>query len=167
MPDEVLKAHTIKVVILIDVREKLPNPKSEQAIRDAVEGALAKWGRFNLVEGKADLVIVAREGHVEAPKPSVPPTNPKDPLAPNSGNPPLDANTPGLRSRVDVQRTINEIRAEEDSLEIYQGNVIGPLNAAPIWQYRAKGCLKGSKLAAVEHFRKAIEESERLSSQKH
>jgi len=53
MPDEVLKAHTIKVVIFTDVREKLPDPKSEQAIRDAVEGALAKWGRFNLVEGES------------------------------------------------------------------------------------------------------------------
>jgi hypothetical protein len=166
VPDDVLKAHLIKIVVVSDFHEKLQDPKDEQQIRDAVEAAFVKWGRFSVVEGKADLVIVAREGHVEPPKLTVPSSNPKSPIAPN-GNPPLDPNSPGLATnRVEAEQTIRDIRAEEDSLEVYRGDVGEPLSIAPVWQYRARLGLKGPKVPAVEHFRKAIEKSEKAHSQK-
>ena len=168
LPDVVLEARTVMIVIIPDTREKLPNPKSEQALRDDVEAALEKWGRFlSKSTGKVDLVIVARQGHVEAPRVNFPANDPKSPLHPNSGSPQLDPDTPGLRAdRAGAQRTIDELRLEEDSFEVYQGGVDHPLDAAPIWQYKAKLALKGPKVTAVEHFRKAVEESEKSRQKK-
>jgi len=163
LPDVVLEARTVMIVIIPDAREKPPNPKSEQALRDDVERALERWGRFlSKSTGKVDLVIVARQGHVEAPKVTFPANDPKSPLHPNSGSPQLDPNTPGLAGdRAGAQRTVDELRLEEDSFEVYQGGVDRPLDATPVWQYKAKLALTGPKVMAVEHLRKAIEESEK------
>src|SRR5580765_3749573 len=112
IPDVVLEARTVMIVIIPDAREKPPNPKSEQALRDDVERAMEKWGRFlSKSTGKTDLVIVARQGHVEAPKVSFPGNDPNSPTHPNSGSPHPDPNTPGLPpDRAGAQRTINELR---------------------------------------------------------
>jgi hypothetical protein len=168
LPAVVLEARTVMIVIILDAREKPSNPKSEQALRDDLEGALEKWGRFlSKSRGTVDLVIVARQGHVEVPTVSFSANDPKSPLHPNSGSTQLDPNTPGLRpDRAGAQRTIDELRLEEDSFEVYQGGVDHPLDAAPVWQYEARLALKGPKVAAVEHFRKAIEESEKSRQKK-
>lgn len=156
------------IVIIPDARDTPADPKSERALRDDVNAAFEKWGRFlSNSTGNVDLVIVARQGHAEAAKVSFPVNDPKSPLHPNSGSPQLDPNTPGLRpDRAGARRTIDELRLEEDSFEVYQGGVDHPLDAAPVWQYKARLALKGPKVAAVEHFRKAIEESEKLREKK-
>jgi len=40
------------------------------------------------------------------------------------------------------------------------------VDATPIWRYSAKNSLNGPQVAAVEQFRKAIEESEKQRQQK-
>ena len=50
--------------------------------------------------------------------------------------------------------------------EVYRGGVDYPLDAAPVWRYIAKGALNEPQVAAVEQFRKAIDESEKQRQQK-
>lgn len=163
--EDVLKAQTVLVVVLPDTRATVTNQADTQTVRDELEKALRKWGRFSLVHSPpADLLIVAHQGHVEAPKISIPPVDTRSVMHPN---PPPYPDTPGLRPpRESAQRAAAELRSEEDTFEVYSGGVDHPLDASPLWQYRAKLALHGPKVAAVEQFRKAIDESEKLSQQK-
>jgi len=168
LPDEVLKAQTVLFLIFPDARAPLTNPPAVETIRDDMEKAMMKWGRFRVARtGNADLLIVARKGHVEPPTYILPP-NDKGPVNhPNSGGPAPDPNTPGLAPpRESAQRTAAALLAEEDSFEVYRGGIEHPLDAAAIWQYRAVNALRGPKVPAIERFRKAIEESERQLQQK-
>lgn len=61
---------------------------------------------------------------------------------------------------------VNEIGSTEDSFEVYQGRVQYPLDAAPIWRYRAKDALDAPQVRAVEQFHKAVTESEKTQKQK-
>jgi hypothetical protein len=49
---------------------------------------------------------------------------------------------------------------------VYRGGGEYPLDAPPVWRYIAKGSLDAPQVAAVEQFRKAIEESEKQRQQK-
>jgi hypothetical protein len=165
LPDEVLKAQTVIILILPD-GGLLTNETDVHAIQDDMEKAFEKWGRFRSVYGMtADLVIVGRRGHAEAPKLSLPPPVT---LHPNTGTAMPDRNAPGMPgpSAAERQRTVDELRLEEDSFEVYRGGVDSPLEKPPLWQYKAKGALHGPKVAAVEKFRKAIDESEKQRQQK-
>jgi hypothetical protein len=168
VPDDVLEAQTALLVISADTRAPLTNETDVQAIRDDLEKAFTKWDRFRIVHSPtADLVIVAHQGHVEAPEILAPPLEDRSVFHLNNGNPTLDPNSPGAPTpRGSAQRTANELRLEEDTFEVYRGGVDHPLDASPVWQYRAKLALHGPKVAAVEHFRKAIDESEKQRQQK-
>jgi len=159
LPDEVLKAHTVLFVVFPDAHAPLTNPPASEVIRNDMQTAMTKWGRFRLVNTlDADLVIVVRKGHVEAPTFSLPPTD-KGPLNhPNSGAPTPD---PMITPRDGGQRTAARLRAEEDSFEVYRGGAQHPLDAPAVWEYKGAGVLRGPKVEAIERFRKAIEESEK------
>ena len=49
LPDYVIKAQTVLVVIHPDAGEPLTNPTANRTAQDDVEKALMKWGRFKLV----------------------------------------------------------------------------------------------------------------------
>ena len=51
----------------------------------------------------------------------------------------------------------------EDRFEVYRGGVNDPLNTFPVRRYTAKDSLDVPPVAAVEQFRKEIEESEKQS----
>jgi hypothetical protein len=49
LPDFVLNAHTVLVVIQPEAGEPLTNPMANRAAQENVEQALTKWGRLSLV----------------------------------------------------------------------------------------------------------------------
>src|SRR5437016_4893434 len=60
----------------------------------------------------------------------------------------------------------SQIGSSEDTFEVYLGGGEFPLDASPVWRYIAKDSLNAPQVAAVEQFRKAIEESEKQRHQK-
>ena len=160
LPDEVLHAKTIMIMIL-----PTPGTPMDEAdiktTREGVSNAFNKWGRFSVADaGTSDLLIVCRKGHVEAPTPNLPPP---EKIHPNTGRAMPDPGTPGMRgpSELERQRTVDRLLAEDDVLEVYSGGADHSVERTPLWRYKGRGALQGSKPAAVEKFRKAIEESEK------
>jgi len=147
LPDHVLNAKTVLVLIHPEMGEPLTNPRPGRT-QGEVEEAIMKWGRFRLVRDKqtADLVIVA----VQQSRP------------PDLTDPGFGGSAASVRQARD-QRTrprVNEAGSSEDIFEVYLGGVEHPLDRTPIWRYAAKEALNGPQVDAVEQFRKAITESE-------
>ncbi len=59
LPDVVLNAQRILVVIRPDAAEPLTNPRANRSAQDEVERAIAKWHRFDLVmdSSTADRIV--------------------------------------------------------------------------------------------------------------
>jgi len=179
LPDLILKAQTVYVVIHPDAGELLTDPMANRTAEDAVEKAIMKWGRFRLEPGSqtADLIIAVRRGHASGPTIRNSPADDRPVvIQPNGqgdarvgghqGRPP-DLSDPGLGGPTDRGPQIsNQIGSSEDSFEVYMGGVDYPLDAPPLWRYTAKDALKSPRVDAVEQFRKAINESEQQRKQK-
>ena len=177
LPDVVLKAQTVLVVIQPDAGEPLTSPMANRTAREDVEKAIVKWGRFRLVTDQetADLVIAVRKGHASGPTVRNSPVDDRPVIYQPTGG---DARTAGQRGRPDLTdpslggatdrepRVTNEIGSSEDAFEVYRGGVEHPLDAAPVWRYMAKDALSGPRVSAIDQFKKAIEESEKLSQVK-
>jgi hypothetical protein len=176
LPDYVLKAETVEVVIQPDAGEPVSNPTLNRTAQETVEKALSQWGRFRLVTSAdvADLVIAVRKGHAGGTTINNSPTD----------NPPVTIETGGGNTRVGVQqgqpadvtyplpgeprgpRAGSQTGSSEDSFEVYQGRVDSPLDAAPFWRYRGRNALNGPQVEAVEQFHKAILDSEKQQQKK-
>jgi hypothetical protein len=179
LPDLILKAQTVYVVIHPDAGEPLTNPTANRTAQEDVEKAIMKWGRFSLVPGSqtADLIIAVRKGHAAGPtirnspaddRPVViqPTGEAGTRVGGHQGRPP-DLSDPGLGGPADRGPQIsNQIGSSEDSFEVYMGGVDYPLDTPPLWRYTAKDALKAPRVDAVEQFRKAINESEQQRQQK-
>src|SRR5215469_2668630 len=182
LPDLVLNAQNVFVVIHPDAGEPVTNPTANRTAQENVENALTKWGRFHLVMSPqtADLVIAVRKGHASGPTIRNSPADDRPViLQPNDGavrigaqqGRPPGISDPGLgpqdRGPQDRGPHIsNEIGSSEDSFEVYLGGVEYPLDASPIWRYIGKNALDAPTVAAVSQFRKAIDESEKQRQQK-
>jgi len=179
LPDLILRAQTVYVVIQPDAGEPLTDPTANRTAEDAVEKAIMKWGRFNLVPSSqtADLIIAVRRGHASGPTIRNSPADARPVIIqPNGeggtrvggqrGRPP-DLSDPGLGGPTNQGPQIsNQVGSSEDSFEVYMGGVEYPLDAPPLWRYMAKDALKSPRVDAVEQFRKAINESEQQRQQK-
>jgi hypothetical protein len=174
LPDFVLKAQTVFVVINPDAGEPLANPMANRTAQDRVERAMMKWGRFKLATNAqaADLVVAVRKGHAGGPTISGSPADDRPvslsplPDAAHHGRSP-DLTNPGLGGSANRGPHVsNEIGPSEDTFEVYQGGFDYPLDAPPVWRYMAKDALNGPQVAAVEQFRKVIDESEKQRQQK-
>lgn len=178
LPDMVLNARRVLVVIYPDAGEPLTDLNANQSARDSVERALMKWGRFELAmePQTADLVIAVRKGHSGGPTITNSPTDDRPVIyqpggadtrvGGQHGHPP-DVTSPfpgGMENR--GPRITNEIGSSEDAFDVFLGGMEYPLDSAPVWHYRGKDALKGSQLAAVEQFHKAIEESEKAREER-
>ena len=178
LPDYVLKAETVAVVIRPYAGEPVTNPTANRTAEDNVERALTQWGRFRLVTDAqvADLVIAVQKGHAAGQTINNSPTDnrpviiqqgdgsvrvgaqqgrPSDltyPVPPASGPPSVGS----------------EVGSSEDLFEVYRGGWFNqyPLDNAPIWRYMGKNGLDGPQVKAVEEFKNAITESEQASQQK-
>ena len=174
LPDVVLNAQRVLVVIRPHAAEPLTNPRANSTARDEVERAISKWHRFDLVmeSSTADLVIAVSKGHTGGPTIN---NSPNDrPIVFQSGGipgagariggrqgqpPDLTASGPGSQER--GPQLGSQVGPSEDMFEVYLGGMDYPLDAPPIWRYSAKNALDGPQVDAVEQFRKAIEESEK------
>jgi hypothetical protein len=167
LPDDLLKAQTFAIVVSVDANEVAANPNVKETLQKQLETAMVNWGRYRPAAiGTADLLIVAHRGHVNPPDLVSRPDKPKW-SNPNTGPGPYP-DTPGLKNPgLDVPgREAAKLRAEEDSFEVYPARTQGLSDATRLWQYRAALALHGSKIAAIEKFRKAIDESEKQLKQK-
>jgi hypothetical protein len=173
LPDYVLKAETVLVVINPEAGEPVTNLTANRTAQENVEKALTQWGRFRLVMDarSADLIIAVRKGHTNgltvrnSPTDSRPVTVQQSDgnvrIGGQAGRPP-DLSDPGLGRPTDqAPRIDNEIGSGDDTFELYPGRDEYPLDSAPTWRYMAKNALDAPKVPAVEEFRKVLTESEK------
>ncbi len=180
LPDDVLRAQRVMVVIHPDATEAVTNPMANRSARDAVERAITKWGRFDLVADPqtADLIIAVQKGTKSGPvighspaddqqpvyTPGVPDARVGQPQQPGR-RPNLTEPFPGGSGNRGPQLG-SQVISSDDTFEVYRGRGEYPLDAAPVWRYIAKNSLDIPQVDAVEQFRKAIEESEKQSQHK-
>lgn len=176
LPNNVLDAQTVLVVIYPDAGEPLTDMGANKTARENVERALMKWGRFRLAmePQTADLVIAVRKGNAGSPTIVNSPTDDRPVILQpgasdtrvggQAGRPPDLSNPfPGDMNR--GPRVTNEIGSSDDAFGVYMGGVEYPLDGAPIWRYSGRNALNG-QVAAVEQFHKAIEESEKVRQER-
>jgi len=179
LPDYVLKAETVAVVIRPDAGEPVTNPMANRTAEDNVERALSQWGRFRLVSDAqfADLVIAVRKGHAGGQTINNSPIDNRPVTIQSGGGDtragaqqgrPSDLSSPVGPGGQRMPQVGNEVGPAEDVFEVYISgrDVEHPLDAAPIWRYMGKNALDGPQVKAVEQFKNAITESEKVSQQK-
>ena len=175
LPDYVLRAQTVRVVIDPDAGEPLDHPNANATARDNVERALEVWGRFKpVLDGQeSDLVVVVRTGNDKAVQPTIhggpidqragvgQSTDSGIRIGGQHGQPP-PLNDPSTDPPLNRGPHINnEVGFTKDSFAVYRGNVANPLDSSPVWRYIAKDCLQAPHVAAVEEFRKALAQAEK------
>jgi hypothetical protein len=189
LPDHVLKAQTVLVVILPDSGgEPVNDPFANRKAQEDVEKAFMKWGRYRLAldASTADLVIGVRKGTGQAASPTInggPVDTDRRPatvettdnqirIGAQQGRPPSTTQE-GDASGMGGQNAPNdrphmgmEVGARDDTFMVFLGGVPYPVDNAPVWKHIAKDGLKAPGVAAVEQFRKAVEESEKAAAQR-
>jgi hypothetical protein len=180
LPDYVIKAQSVAVMILRYAREPLVDPAANLKSQEEVEKALMKWGRYRLTQeaSTADLVIGVRKGTGKVVSPTIggpgdrrggttvettdtqirigvrPPGGPQTGDAGEAGRTGGRAG-PGMESG-----------AEDDAFEVFMGGEQYNANSAPVWTYVAKDGLKPPAVSAVDQFRKAVEEAEKAAQKR-
>jgi hypothetical protein len=177
LPEYVLKATTVRVVVSPDAGEPIDHPRANADARESVEKALMQWGRLRpMMDGaESDLVIAVRTGNGRMVQPTIKggPIDQRPGVAQGTDDtirvgaqqgqaPPL--NNPGMGPQMGPEIS-NTVGAFEDTFEVYRGGVEYPLDSPPVWRYIAKDCLREPGVNAVEEFRKAIAKAEQAQPQ--
>jgi hypothetical protein len=176
LPNYVLQAQTVAVVVMPDAGESVTDPAANRTAELNVEKALLQWGRYRLIPDAltADLIVAVRKGHAGGPAVSSAPIDTRPVIFQPSpgtiyvggqqGAPPDLTQRPGPEP---PKPTIShEAGTAEDTFELFLGGVEYPLDTAPIWRYMAKDALDAPEVRAVEQFRKAVADSEKQQKQK-
>ena len=182
LPDYVLKAQTVLVVIFPDSGEPIEDITANRKAQEEVEKAFMKWGRYRLAldADEADLVVGVRKGTRKVANPTInggpvdsrpgtiETTDNQMRIGVQQGHPPDVSDATGTQPNSPTDRVHPgmEAGAAEDTFRVFQGGVKYPLENAPVWQLTAKDGLKPPGVTAVEEFRKAVEESEKAAQQK-
>jgi hypothetical protein len=180
LPDVVLKAQTVLVLIQPDAAEPLTDPLANRKAQEEVEKALMRWGRFRLAldVDTADLVITVKKGTGKAANPTIS-GGPVDTRAGTiettdneiriggaKGRPP-DATNPIDSTNSDSRaRTGMEVGGTDDLFRVFLGGTKYPLDGPAIWTFTDKNALRPPDVLAVAQFRKAIEEAEKAAKNK-
>lgn len=151
---------------------------ANQTVRDDVEKALMRWGRFRLETdaSTADLIITVRKGNGKTVQPTIggiPQNNRPVIFQPGEsggriggrqGTPP----TPGDPTSPQSPSPSPQVEAgdTQDTLIIYRGNRENPLDSPWVWRYSGKDALRGPAVPAIEEFKKAITEAEKQQAAK-
>lgn len=175
LPEDVLRAHTVMVVVAPEAGEPLKDPLANARAQDEVEKAFLRWRRFEVVSepSLADLVISVRRGTGNAISPTIKggpidqrpvifqPTDGSIRVGGHTGQDP-DASRQDPMERQPHLGT--EFGSPDDTFEVYRGrqNLEESLEGPPVWRYMAKDSLKAPRVAAVEQFRKVIDASEKV-----
>src|ERR1700751_933420 len=180
LPEYVLRAQTVLVVIDPDAGEPLDQPNANATARGNVEKALLEWGRFRLaLDGEeSDLIVVVRTGNGRAVQPTIRggPIDQRPGIGQSTDSsiriggqrgqpPPLTDPSTGPQPN-QGPHVSNEVGSSEDSFAVYRGGVANPLDSSAVWRYNAKDCLRAPKVVAVEEFRKAIAREEKPKQSK-
>ena len=184
LPQYVLEARTVAVLIDPDAGVSASDPNANQIAQKDVETALLKWGRFTTVLSpeQADLLIVIRKGSGKLTDATI--SDPRQNSRPGSvtqtddGVPwvfsmALDRRSVRASSPREVHiriRTARRIRrskvgSRDDSFQVYQGKAVDPLDGPIAWRWDRKNALHAHDVPAVAEFRKAIEEAEKQGQQ--
>jgi hypothetical protein len=180
LPAFVWKAQTVLVVILPDSGEPLNDINANRKAQEEVEKAFMKWGRYRLAldADQADLVVAVRKGTGKIANPTInggpidsrpgtiETTDNQIRIGVQQGHPPDVSDPTGSSSPNDRAHQGIEAGGADDSFQVFQGGVQYPLNNPPVWRLTLKDGLKPPAVAAVEAFRKAVEESEKAAQQK-
>jgi hypothetical protein len=182
LPDAVLRAQTVFVVIQPDAKEPLTEPNANLKAQKAVEEALMKWGKFRLALDTtmaADIVISVEKGTAKAMSPTISggpvDSRPVDVegdasqvrIMGQKGHPDttsISTNDPNPNARA---QTGTQAGGSEDVLRLFiGGGVEYPLDHAPVWMYSRKDALNGPEVAAVAELKKVFEESEKVAAER-
>jgi len=181
LPDAVLKAQTVFVVIQPDAKEPLTEPNANLKAQKAVEEALMKWGKFRLAldTTTADIVISVEKGTGKPMSPTISggpvDSRPVDVegdasqirIMGQKGHPDttsISTNDPNPNARA---QTGTQAGGSEDVLRLFIGGAVEyPLDHAPVWMYSRKDALKGPEVAAVAELKKVFEESEKVAAER-
>lgn len=176
LPDYVLKARTVVVVVAPEPSRPLTDPVQNRTLQEDVEKAFAQWGRLQPVYNvqSADLVVAVRKGTGKTLNPTVSdvPTDGRSVVLAPAGRqavivggqqgPPDLSNDPALgRPQTTQPQVGTEIRPADDTFEVYRGGVENPLDSVPVWRYSGQGVLYSPNVPAVAHFREAVEKAEK------
>jgi hypothetical protein len=173
LPDDVLQAETVLVVIDPDAGVPLDAPNANRNAQQAVEKALMNWGRFRLATdvSTADLVVVVRKGNGKVAQPTVggmptnsrpvivEPTGSGGRIGGSAGTPPMSGDPTGSRSPSPAPQV--EVGEPQDTFALYRGKREDALDAPPVWRYIAKDALRSPDVPAVDVFRKLVVEAEK------
>ncbi len=173
LPDDVLQAETVLVVIDPDAGMALDSPNANRNAQQAVERALMNWGRYRLATdvSTADLVVVIRKGNGKAAQPTIgglptnnrpviiEPTGSGGRVGGSAGTPPMSGDPTGSRTPSPTPQV--EMGETEDTFAVYRGKRDDALDAPPVWRYIAKDALRSPDAPAVDVFRKLVVESEK------
>lgn len=177
LPIDVLSAHTAWVIVDPQAGFDVHDPLANRHALDAVNAALSRWGRITPVTdpSQADLMIVIRKGTGKLVDETVggTPMN-APPVVIGQRTPDGGFNASG-RAGTSTGRQSDphpqmEVTDPDDTFAVYRGNPAynqdpaekRPLDFPPVWRYTAKNALQGPSVPAVDQFRKAIAESEKL-----
>lgn len=176
LPADVLRAHTVLIMVDPQAGVDVQNPNANNDARRDVENALVKWGRLDPVKDAytADLIITVRKGHGKIAEPSIDgtPINNIPPVmgqasqtgisvAGRSGNPGFPGDASNGQSPSSGPSPQTELGPTQDMFAVYRGTPLNPLDAPAVWRFTAKNALASPDVPAVEAFRKLVAESEK------
>jgi len=175
LPEYVLRASTVLVVVSPGAGEPVDNPMANATARENVEKALMEWGRLRpVLDGEeSDLVIAVRTGSGKMMQPTIKggPIDNRPGVAQGTdsgirigaqqGHPAGDPSMGPQNSPQNGPHISNEVGPSNDMFEVYRGGIQDPLESPAVWRYIPKDCLRAPNVSAVEEFRKAVAEAER------
>jgi hypothetical protein len=182
VPQYMLNAHTVAVIIDPEAGVSMRDPNANQTARRDVEKALLSWGRFEpimSVEG-ADLVILVRKGSkspadvtIADPRQNrrggvIEPTDNGIGIGVQRGPSPQSGREGGpsvpVGSGPASTTPTTQAGTPGDVFEVYDGKVDHPLDGSPGWRYVKKDALHAHDVPAVAEFRNAIAEAEKQAA---
>jgi hypothetical protein len=179
LPDYVLQAHTVAVVVDPDAPVSALHPNDNKQAADSVEKAFMTWGRYQPVIDvrSADLVILIRKGRAPGPviggvgngndRPVIiqQPTDSQTRVGGQWGTPPpISQQQQQQQQQQTGPRPGTEVASPKDVFEVYRGQTKYPLDETPVWRYMGKDALNAPDVRAVEEFKKAVTQSEKAKN---
>jgi hypothetical protein len=176
LPDDVLEARTVLVVVDPDAGIDAEAPNANRTAQEDVEKALMNWGRFTLAPdvSSADLIISIRKGNGKIAQQTIggvpsnnrpvifEPTDSGVGIGAHRGTPPQAGDPTGAQPQ-DPHPQV-EVAPAQDMFVVYRGKRDNALDAPAVWRYSAKNALRSPDVPAVDVFRNLIKEAEKQQS---